>query len=228
MPEIIKFNFDKSFAPEDIAAEEAMCRRDEEAPKFREEDVTTAREEGYSEGLAEGMARARGEIEQVIAQALDQIGAQLAELGGAQVAAAAATIRESADLAKTIAFTLAPVLMDKQPLPEVEALIVECLGELRDEPRVVVRAAEMVVDGLKERIGDIASRCGFTGQVVLLPDDALSGSDCRIEWADGGAERDLAAIKEEITEAVHRFASRSPHSNTDPQAREPDSGNARS
>jgi flagellar assembly protein FliH len=63
------------------------------------------------------------------------------------------------------------------------------------------------VDALRERIADLARAAGFGGQVVLLGDPALQGSDARIEWAHGGAERNVLSLQSSIDEAVARFIS---------------------
>ena len=54
------------------------------------------------------------------------------------------------------------------------------------------------------------SSAGFRGKVVLLADDGLGASDCRLEWADGGAERKLERIWNEVEELVRR-ALHEPH-----------------
>ena len=46
--------------------------------------------------------------------------------------------------------------------------------------------------------------------MVLLSDDGLGISDCRIEWADGGAERNVERIWKDVEELVSR-ALHEPH-----------------
>ena len=51
-------------------------------------------------------------------------------------------------------------------------------------------------------IAPLAASTGFPGKLVILGDESLAGSDCRVEWADGGAERDTARTWQEIEAAV--------------------------
>jgi flagellar assembly protein FliH len=113
--------------------------------------------------------------------------------------------RQSVELAHAVAMKLAPALMRRHPLEEIEALVLQCLAELRDEPRIVVRASDSAVAAMKSRIADIAASSAFEGQVVLIPDDTMQAADCRVEWADGGVERDGAALQQRIGAAVDRF-----------------------
>ena len=61
-----------------------------------------------------------------------------------------------------------------------------------------------MIDDLKQRIDDIATGCGYAGRVVLMPDPVMSGNDCRLEWADGGAVRNLDTILNDIETGLAR------------------------
>jgi flagellar assembly protein FliH len=78
------------------------------------------------------------------------------------------------------------------------------LSELHDEPRLVVRVADALLDPLNESLQAARSSAGFEGKIVLLADDSVANGDIRIEWADGGAERDSTRLWREIDEIVAR------------------------
>ena len=50
-------------------------------------------------------------------------------------------------------------------------------------------------------------RSGFEGRLVVLGEPGIALGDCRIEWADGGVNRDTAAAEAAIGEAVARYVS---------------------
>ena len=50
----------------------------------------------------------------------------------------------------------------------------------------------------------LAASLGFPGKLIILVDDELGQSDCRVEWADGGAERDTARTWREIEATLDR------------------------
>ena len=47
-------------------------------------------------------------------------------------------------------------------------------------------------------------RTGFEGKLVYLGDDTMGASDVRLEWADGGAERNCERQWEEIDALIAR------------------------
>ncbi len=191
-----KFLFERAFTatgaePQKEAAHEAA--------------VAAARAEGYAAGEAAGLKRARAETATEVAEVLNRIAAELSKLGEAQRTEVARHGRDAMTLAVTVAHKLAPALMARMPEVEVAALVQRCLGDLSDEPRVVIRAAEATSEALKPYVREITANAGFPGHIVLLPDDALVGADCRIEWADGGVERDVALLSRLIDDAVGRY-----------------------
>ena len=54
----------------------------------------------------------------------------------------------------------------------------------------------------------IARAHGFEGRLVVLGEPGIAVGDCRIEWADGGVNRDNAATDAAIGEAVARYVER--------------------
>ena len=110
------------------------------------------------------------------------------------------SIRSAARVAamRTIVAKLVPGLAAKDPLAEVEAFATKCLHEAIDEPRVVLRVAHEIYEPLRERLDALANAAGYAGRIVLLVDDAIAAGDARVEWADGGAERNLAGQCAEI------------------------------
>jgi len=203
MQEATKFLFDTSF--EGRSGERAKRADGRPVPTRTEEELEAARQESFRAGHTAGAAEVRAEVETAAAQALAVIGRELAALGRTQSAAIEHIRRESAALAHAIGRKLAPALIQRHPLAEIEVLVRQCLAELHDEPRVVVRASEPMVATLKERIAELSAATAFPGQVVLLPDDALQGSNCRIEWADGGVERDADTLARRLDAAIQRF-----------------------
>jgi flagellar assembly protein FliH len=203
MHEATKFLFDTSF--EGRTSERTKRPDGRPVPTRTEEELEAARHESYAAGHAAGIAETRAEVETVAAQALTVISRELGTLGGVQTAALETMRRECAALAHAIGRKLAPALIQRYPLVEIEALVHQCLAELHDEPRVVVRASETTIAALKSRVAEVSAHTGFPGQVVLLPDDAMQGANCRIEWADGGVERDAEALSRRLDAAIQRF-----------------------
>ena len=177
-----------------------------EKPVHTEAAFARAREQAFAEGAAAGLEQGRNEQTARLAEAVEQIVAAMGGLGATQQQAMVEVRQSAAQLALAIAARLAPNLMARQPLVEIEALIADCLADLASEPRVVIRVAEVLVDPLGERIDALKQQAAFPGQVIVLGDEAMTVGDGRVEWADGGAERDLGGLIRAIEERVNRAA----------------------
>ncbi|MFQ5958967.1 MAG: hypothetical protein ACE5LF_06310 [Alphaproteobacteria bacterium] len=172
---------------------------------YTREELNAAREEARQAGFAGGVAQAQASIERRHADALNAIAERLTEIARVQADEFERTVKGAATLSLAIARKVAPALMRQQPLAEIEAMIADHLAQLIDEPRVVVRVPDDLLDALKCRIDEIAAGCGYAGRAVLLADPSLGDADCHMEWADGGAERNTDAVWREVETAIERL-----------------------
>lgn len=201
MASAMKFLFENSFDAEEQPGAPA-------APvairQYTEQDLLAARSEGYADGEAAGRAAALGAIEQAGQKTLSEIAAHLGDIGAQIVALRDQTIGEAVKVVSAAIHKVVPELARRNAMNEIERLIRECLQAIYDEPRVVVRAHDSVIATLHERIDAMAAACGFNGKIVLFADEQLSEADCRVEWADGGAERNLGEMWKQIDAALVR------------------------
>ncbi len=226
MSSIKKFLFDTSFdagrRPE--PEPEPETPPEPPPPTFSEAELAAARNEAFAQGKQEGLAEAAAGLEQAIADGVAALATQVDSLIGAQTEHEARQQSQAIETAVQVVRKLFPRIAEARALPEIEAVIAECLGHLSDEPRVVVRIADPLIDPLRERLSSLAARSGFEGKVVLISDDTLEASSVRVEWAAGGAERDTAQIWQEIEEVIarrlggDRRADETPENHTDAAA----------
>ncbi|MHA1152570.1 MAG: flagellar assembly protein FliH [Alphaproteobacteria bacterium] len=202
-----KFLFDTSFEAEDLGDEAVQPVRKPPPPKFNEEDLERARMEGHAAGKEIAAQEAMRSIEQQISQAVNAVTTQMSGLAQAQIESRERQGREAHEVALTVVRKIFPSLAERNGLAEVESVVRDCLERLRDEPRIVIRVADAVLDRVEARIGDLAARAGFEGKIVYLAQDGLNPGDVRVEWADGGAERDSERLWREIDQITARVAS---------------------
>ncbi len=193
----VKFQFTTAF---DNDAE----RRRAEEERRRREELEAARAQGFAEGRAQGREEMRHALEAQIAAALDRLAGSAERLFADRAGLQALLEKESVLVAHRLASVLAKSLIARFPLAEIEALLAEAMAAARREPRLVARVPETLVEPLEQRLEKLRLENGFLGDVVLLGDETLGPADCRIEWPDGGAERDLAALEAEIAAIVSR------------------------
>jgi flagellar assembly protein FliH len=60
---------------------------------------------------------------------------------------------------------------------------------------------------MRDKVAELAERLNPAGDVVVAGNPSLSDLDCRVEWSDGGIERDYARLESLISEAVQRYVS---------------------
>ena len=171
---------------------------------FTAAEVEAARAAGEKAGHAAGRAAALKEIE---ARAATVLNILIDGLGGAIERIHARHEeqgRETVAIATTVLRRLFPALSERHEYAELEALLSDSLRQLSSEPRIVVRVPDAIVEAIKPRIDRAAERAGFPGRVILLGDPAMSDAQSRIEWADGGVERDTARIWAEFDAILQR------------------------
>jgi len=190
----VKYHFDTPFG------EEGRQRSEQ-----HQQQLQQAREEGRQQGFEEGRVQARNDLEAQIVQQMERMLAACQALAEQRADLQKQEERRAARIAHAIASRLAPTLLAHQPLNEIEALVADCLDGCRRESRIVVRVADEMVEPLKERLEVLKGRSSFAGQIVLLGEPEMTRGDCRVEWPDGGAERDVSALEDRIADAVERF-----------------------
>jgi len=112
---------------------------------------------------------------------------------------------EAVEVAVAVAAKLAPELIAREPFAEISALATECFQHLVSAPHVVVRIGAEIYETAKDKLEEIAGARGFEGRLVVLSDPDMAPGDCRIEWADGGINRDQAATLSAIDDVVARY-----------------------
>ena len=198
-----KFLFDTSFEPEDVDGS-VMPGQKPAKPKFGEEDLEKARAEGFAAGKESGRQEAMQSIEQQISQTLSAISQQMTGLSQAQVQASERQTRGAVEAALTVMRKMFPRLAGRHGLAEIESVVCDCLERLRTEPRLVIRVADSLLDQVEQRVSQLAAHAGFDGKIVFLSQEGLHPGDIRVEWADGGAERDSDRLWREIDQIITR------------------------
>jgi len=166
-----------------------------------------AESQAYRKGFTAGEEQAQQEAAQRIAAALSVIADGLGRLDSALSTIETRLETEAVEVAVAVAAKLAPALIAREPLTEISALATECFHHLVSAPQVAVRVGPAIYDVAKAKIEEIARERGFEGRLAIVPDESLAPGDCRIEWADGGVNRDHAATTLAIDEMVGRYIS---------------------
>jgi flagellar assembly protein FliH len=190
-----KFLFDVDFASG--ADRKPMVALAEHARKLAEAEAAAHRR-----GYADAQADAKVETDRRVAAALERIAKGIADAGAALQAIETRLECEAVEVAVAVARKLAPALVAREPFDEIAALAGDCFRQLVASPHIAVRINDALYATAREKLDEIVRARGFEGRLVVLAEDDIALGDCRIEWADGGINRDNAATDAAIGEAV--------------------------
>jgi len=193
-----KFTFDVEFRAEgDLISNSARARQKK---VHTQDEIDQMCSRARAEGVKSGQVRAAEALAAAADQLVEAMRAALTRTHGDVEAMRA----EAAELAFIAAKKLAPMAIARHPEGEVEAALREAIHQAIGEPRIVLRASQAVIDALSDRLSELAHEEGFEGRIVATPDNTITGSDCRIEWRGGGAERSYDALEQAIGELIAR------------------------
>jgi flagellar assembly protein FliH len=196
-----KFLFDVDFAKGAVLKPaEPMITLAEHTAK-----MTEAEANGFRKGYANAQTHAKAEADRRVAAAMERISAAIAGAIGALEAVEARLECEAVEVAVAVARKLAPALIVREPFAEIAALAGECFRQLASSPHIAVRVNDALYAVTREKLDEIARARGFEGRVVVLAEPEIAPGDCRIEWADGGVNRNTTKTEAAIGEAVTRY-----------------------
>ncbi|MFL4978531.1 MAG: flagellar assembly protein FliH [Xanthobacteraceae bacterium] len=167
--------------------------------------VAEAEARGHRTGYAAARADIAAESERRTAAALEQIAGALAALTSGLHQIEQRLEAEAVEVAHAVGAKLASELISREPFAEIAALAAHCFDHVIGAPHVVVRINDALYADAHERLAEIARLRGFDGRVVVLAEPDVALGDCRIEWADGGLNRDRAKAQAAINEAVAAY-----------------------
>lgn len=218
MAKMEKFLFDTEFEVGDEDWDKEEVEEVEEAPdpntlpRYSEDEMQAAllqvREKNRSEGHETGLAQAREETATFASLELVKIGKQIERLAAAEANNIDMAQHEATGLALSVGRRLANVLIERHPLEFAEEMITETLNHMTEalrESKITIRVASCLAEPLTSHIGTITAKTGFTGQMIILEEQGFGAGDCRVEWANGGAERLMTDIDRWIEDAVGRY-----------------------
>jgi flagellar assembly protein FliH len=194
-----KFNFDTVFGEDGEVVRTIVRQRPKTS--FTPDEVAALQQEAFAQGAQNAEAAANA----ALAEAFKGMSRRLDTLLRAQSMAIAELRAEMAGLAVAIARKVAGHAMARYPMDELEPAIAKVLHDYHDETRLVIRVAPTLCATVQARIDAIASEQGFAGRAIVAAEPALGGCDTRIEWADGGVERDISSIFATLEQEIQRW-----------------------
>ncbi|MGE3622558.1 MAG: FliH/SctL family protein [Bdellovibrionales bacterium] len=194
-----KFMFERSFAD---STGHVVSARDRRPVTLTPEQVDALKKEAHDAGFAAGRKSAAEDQAQYLNVTVTQIAGHIAKLLQQTEADRQEKEVRVREAVLAIARKVLPDFNQRHGLQEIEAIIAGIIGEMSSEPRLVVRVNETQFDSIDGSVKSITTQQGYAGKVVFLADPDVAPNDCRVEWADGGIERNLESLWRNIAQAV--------------------------
>src|SRR5215471_5711081 len=156
-----KFLFNTDFSP----VKEAPAKI---SPVDHQTAIAAAEQCGYQRGMTAAEVQARTEAERRTAAACERIADALAAIADKMRAIERRLEAEAVEVAVAVASKLAPALVAREPIAEIEALAAECFTAFLAAPHLVVRVNDELYAAACERLDQIARSHGFEGRLVVL------------------------------------------------------------
>ncbi len=198
-----KFYFDLN----DFSGDEPVNKKEDEK-NYKQEDLDNAREESFKLGEQAATDKIRAEHNERELQMTELLAQQLNALLQKEQQRELSKNLDTTRLTLSIVKKLMPQFAKKYNEDEIIALVKQACHDRADEPRLVVTVHDEILEKFRDKIDDIAKAGGYQGQVIMIADENISLYDCRIEWADGGIEKDFeqlfGAIENAFQSVIHR------------------------
>jgi flagellar assembly protein FliH len=165
------------------------------------EEIETLKRDAFAAGQRAGetgQAKRQADELHLMAQKIGVLAAQL----DASVNPARA---DAVVLGYMTALKLARIALGKYPTEEIKALIARCIDEQKTEPHLVLRVNDRLHDEIRDMAKSLAETRAFGGRIHVIGEPQIPVGDCRIEWADGGLERNLSAALVQIEAVIRNY-----------------------
>ncbi|HXP96377.1 MAG TPA: FliH/SctL family protein [Telmatospirillum sp.] len=198
----------------DIPADEMEEELPPPPPTFSEEELAFARQQAMEAGRQAGIQEAVASTERLLALSAEAIAANLQNIAIAQQQANDDRMRDAVSVALTVVRKLQPEMSRDHALEEIAGVVRECLAHIEKDVRVTIRVNPAHIDSIRHFANQAAEATGFEGKLVYTADPRIVTGDCRVEWGDGGAERDQARLWTEIDAVIARAMGEMPYGPT--------------
>src|SRR5579885_1861371 len=153
----VKFLFDDEFGTDGRGKRSRLTVAEHETM------LASAQEESFRKGFAAAKAEMQAADQHRIAAASEKIADAMEMIAHQLLSLEQRLEAEAVEVAVSVARKLAPALIEREPLAEIERLVIDVFGELRSAPHVAVRLPKQLVDEASAHLLRLADERGYTG-----------------------------------------------------------------
>ena len=196
-----KFLFNRSF---DGMTPENFTKPKE--PTFTQAQIDAARAEAWQAGHEAGLQAALDSQQHKLSGLMSRVEQQISALLANAENQRQQALQHATEISAAIMRKLLPSYAEREGLNEIQTIVSQALRDMSREPRLVVRVSETNFDAVSNEIKALEQKQAYNGKVVVLAEDGMGPADCLIEWADGGLERDMKSLWQDIDRVIANLA----------------------
>lgn len=170
----------------------------EEIISYSEEEVAAKEKLAEERGYELGFKTAQEGFEAQNSRLLEEINNRLLMLAANVGSKECELENQALEIARTAIGKLVPVIEKENAVALVNDFLVKNFKNFKNEAKLAFYFNPEIIPQVQENIARLANIHDFEGKIALHKDASLAVSDCRIEWENGGVERNGAKMLEKI------------------------------
>ena len=171
-------------------------------PSFSEDELRAATEKSREEGYEKGFQAAQGEQEKQEHELLENINTRLLSILTEAENFQKQLEQDNLHFVLGVLKKIFPSLAQKQADAELELFLKENFAHFKNEASLSFSFNPESVKIGAALLPKLANANDFEGKIAIHKDASLGVGDCRIEWKNGGVERNADKMLEKVTELL--------------------------
>ncbi len=173
-----------------------------EVKSYTEEEVADRIKTAEQDAYERGFKTSQEGIDATVSALLENISQKLTALVADTSSAETEREKQSMELVKTIVEKLVPGLSEEHAVEIVNGFISENFKNFKNEAKLSFYIHPDIISYVQENIAKLANSHDFEGKISLHKDASLGKADCRVEWENGGVERNTGRLVEKVEELL--------------------------
>jgi flagellar assembly protein FliH len=189
-------NYDISVSQENIL--------EEEKPRFSQDDLDVAVASAEAKGYEKGVTDTENKMQSKQQLILENIETRLSELIQDQGEMLEQNETAAMQVAIEAICKILPTIEKDVAKKEVEAFLSNNFSKFRQESILSFSFHPDMVAEIAPKLSKLAEKNDFEGKISVHKDINLSISECRVEWKNGGVERNISENINKIEELISK------------------------
>lgn len=190
--------------PEEVEiAEVEYVTEAQETPEpdksYTQEEVNELLKRAEEKGYERGFQSAAQDVDQQTCTVLEGLNTRLITMLADAQSNATRQEQEVLNLSKKIVLHVLPELDEQVALTAINNFLTMNFPNFSKEPKLSFYFSPDIIKNVQETIAKLAGSNDFEGKISLHKDSTLSLSDCRIEWENGGVEKNMHKMLEKVS-----------------------------